>query len=227
MGGLTWEKRDDGIKAGWGKLFQFGLTILLCQALGFRQNPMLSLLGWRNGTSSFHLKETAILDHLKIQKNKLCHICVYIDVLSNMQFFKFTHCQVNTSSHLYFETIKTPFFPSRLCRNNFRSHPSQHLHPTFRKNSYPAAKNNRVPPAGQTLIQSYCVKLMAEIPPDLQIMYHITCKLKSKTWRACTQTHTRTHTHIPFSSCVPPSPDCFEIAMPMSLQLFPDVWSVG
>lgn len=119
MGGLTWEKRDDGIKAGWGKLFQFGLTILLCQALGFRQNPMLSLLGWRNGTSSFHLKETAILDHLKIQKNKLCHICVYIDVLSNMQFFKFTHCQVNTSSHLYFETIKTPFFPSRLCRNNF------------------------------------------------------------------------------------------------------------
>lgn len=63
MGGLTWEKRDDGIKAGWGKLmFQFALTILLCQALGFRQNPMLSLLGWRKSTSSFHLKETAVLD---------------------------------------------------------------------------------------------------------------------------------------------------------------------
>lgn len=56
------EKRD-GIKAGWGKLmFQFGLTILLCQALGFRQNPMLSLLGWRKSMSSLHLTETAVLE---------------------------------------------------------------------------------------------------------------------------------------------------------------------
>lgn len=39
---------------------------------------------------------------------------------------------------------------------------------------------------------------MAEIPPDLQIMYHITCKLKSKniqTWQADTHRHTHAQTH--------------------------------